>query len=243
MIWRLATLVGIGMFGAFGAAAEELSAFSDHPAARQSAGAVGTASWYGRDFHGHTTADGEIFNMHALTAAHRTMPLPSYARVTNLSNGRSIIVRVNDRGPYVGGRMLDVSARVADLLEFNRLGVAKVRLDYVGKAPPAGSDEPKLLASLRTGDAPAFAALAPPSVATLALLAPRAAPDEGMTIVTRGIERLPAAAAPTPPIAPATPDEGVTIITRAIERQPPAEPRSPFGILVAYPFTVQASQP
>ena len=79
------------------------------------------------------------------------MPLPSYARVTNLSNDRSIVVRVNDRGPFIRGRILDVSARVAKLLDFSGRGLVKVRLDYIGKAPPAGADEPALLASLQTG--------------------------------------------------------------------------------------------
>ena len=88
-------------------------------------------------------------DMGALSAAHRSLPLPCYARVTNLCNGRSIVVRVNDRGPFVGGRILDVSARVAKLLEFN--GLTKIRVDYVGKAPPAGADGPMLLASLQTG--------------------------------------------------------------------------------------------
>jgi hypothetical protein len=83
------------------------------------------------------------------------MPLPSYARVTNLRNGRSIVVRVNDRGPFVGGRVLDVSARAANLLDFGPGGVAKVRVDYLGKAPAPGSDGPALLASLQMGGAPA----------------------------------------------------------------------------------------
>src|ERR1700722_19181296 len=117
------------------------------------------ASWYGADSHGHPTANGEIFDMRSISAANRTMPLPSYARVTNLRNGRSIVVRVNDRGPFAGGRILDVSARVASLLEFGPAGVAKVKVDYLGKAPGPGSDGPALLASLQTGGAPAGATL------------------------------------------------------------------------------------
>jgi rare lipoprotein A len=243
MIGRLAALVGLGLCGAFGAAAEDLSAFSDHPAAHQGAGMVGLASWYGSDFHGHKTADGEIFNMHALSAAHRTMPLPSYARVTNLSNGRSIVVRVNDRGPYIGGRMLDVSARVAELLAFNHVGLAKVRLDYVGKAPPAGSDEPKLLASLRVGGAPAFAALTPPVVAALA---PPAAPpvtEEGVTVITRSIGPLSTVSAYAPLPARSASNTDALAMARPIERQPDAEPHSPFGVLIAYPFSLRPSQP
>lgn len=73
----------------------------------------GLASWYGRKFHGRKTASGEIYNMHAMTAAHRTLPLPSYARVTNVANGRTVIVRVNDRGPFIKGRVIDLSYAAA----------------------------------------------------------------------------------------------------------------------------------
>lgn len=73
----------------------------------------GLASWYGRKFHGRRTASGEIYNMYAMTAAHRTLPLPSYARVTNPANGRSVIVRVNDRGPFIKGRIIDLSYTAA----------------------------------------------------------------------------------------------------------------------------------
>ncbi len=116
---------------------------------------VGMASYYGAAFHGRKTANGEVFDMASISAAHPTMPLPSYARVTNLSNGRSIIVRVNDRGPYHGGRVLDVSQRAAELLDYRRNGTARVRVDYVGRAPIEGSDDRMLLASLRTDGAPA----------------------------------------------------------------------------------------
>ncbi len=111
--------------------------------------AVGLASWYGDDFHGRYTANGEIFDMNSISAAHPTMPLPSYARVTNLANHRSIIVRVNDRGPYVGNRVIDLSVRTAKLLGFYGNGLAKVKVEYVGRAPLAGSDDRKLEATLR----------------------------------------------------------------------------------------------
>src|SRR5215213_78711 len=86
----------------------------------------GLASWYGNDFHGRLTANGEVFDMASLTAAHPTLPMPSYARVTNVSNGKSLIVRVNDRGPYHGNRLIDVSNRASELLEFKSNGVARV---------------------------------------------------------------------------------------------------------------------
>src|SRR5437016_5118630 len=111
----------------------------------------GLASWYGNDFHGRLTANGEVFDMASLTAAHPTLPMPCYARVTNLSNGKSLIVRVNDRGPYHGNRLIDVSNKAAELLEFKGNGVARVRGEYVGRAPIEGSDDRQLIATLRTG--------------------------------------------------------------------------------------------
>src|ERR1700748_1784899 len=111
----------------------------------------GLASWYGDDFHGRLTANGEVFDMDGLTAAHPTLPMPCYARVTNLSNGKSLIVRVNDRGPYHGNRVIDVSHKAAELLDFKGSGVAHVRVEYVGAAPLEGSDHRQLMATLRTG--------------------------------------------------------------------------------------------
>jgi peptidoglycan lytic transglycosylase len=111
--------------------------------------AVGLASWYGDDFHGRVTANGEIFDDNAITAAHPTLPLPSYVRVTNLGNGRSLIVRVNDRGPYHGNRIIDVSRRAAHLLGFTNRGVAWVRVQYVGRAPIEGSDDRVLALTFR----------------------------------------------------------------------------------------------
>jgi rare lipoprotein A len=120
---------------------------SDNPSYR----AEGVASWYGPDFHGRQTANGELYDMHAISAAHPTMPLPSYARVTNLDNGRSIIVRVNDRGPYVRNRIIDLSIGTAKALNFYGHGLAHVRVEFVGRAPIEGSDDKLLLATLREG--------------------------------------------------------------------------------------------
>lgn len=114
--------------------------------------AEGIASWYGDDFHGRLTANGEVFDMASLTAAHPTLPIPSYARVTNVKNGKSLIVRVNDRGPYHGNRLIDVSNKAAELLEFKGNGTARVRVEYVGRAPLEGSDDRQLIATLRTGE-------------------------------------------------------------------------------------------
>lgn len=115
----------------------------------------GWASWYGSAFHGRLTANGEIFDRESIAAAHPTLPLPSYVRVTNVVNHRSMIVRVNDRGPYEGNRVIDLSERAAEALDLRRKGVGRVRVQYVGRASLAGSDDAKLLASLRDDGTPA----------------------------------------------------------------------------------------
>ena len=115
----------------------------------------GWASWYGTAFHGRLTANGEIFDRESIAAAHPTLPLPSYVRVTNVVNHRSMIVRVNDRGPYEGNRVIDLSERAAEALDLRRKGVGRVRVQYVGRASLSGSDDAKLLASLRDDGAPA----------------------------------------------------------------------------------------
>jgi rare lipoprotein A len=109
----------------------------------------GTASWYGGEFHGRLTANGEIFDANALTAAHPTLPLPSYVRVTNLENNLSMIVRLNDRGPFHNDRLIDLSVRAAKLLGFYERGLAQVRVEYLGPAEIEGSDDKKLVSSLR----------------------------------------------------------------------------------------------
>jgi rare lipoprotein A len=114
--------------------------------------AQGLASWYGDDFHGRYTANGEIFDADGISAAHPTLPLPSYVRVTNLDNGRSLIVRVNDRGPYVANRIIDVSRKAAHLLGFTNRGTAPVRVEFVGRAPMEGSDDRILEATLRQSE-------------------------------------------------------------------------------------------
>lgn len=111
--------------------------------------AVGLASWYGDAFHGRRTANGEIYDRDAITAAHPTMPLPSYARVTNLRNHYSMIVRVNDRGPFSSDRIMDVSRRTAEALDFRGSGTARVKVEYMGAADLAGTDDRALLATLR----------------------------------------------------------------------------------------------
>jgi rare lipoprotein A len=106
--------------------------------------------------------------MNSISAAHPTLPLPSYVRVTNLANSRSIVVRVNDRGPYARDRLIDVSVRTAQLLGFHGNGVTRVKVEYVGRAPLQGSDDRKLIATLREGSP----AVAPLQVASNKLFAP-----------------------------------------------------------------------
>jgi rare lipoprotein A len=101
----------------------------------------GRASWYGKNFHGKLTANGERFDQNDVTAAHQTLPLPSIVRVTNLENGRSLIVRVNDRGPFVADRVLDVSKRAAKLLSFQDQGTTRVRIELLEKESRAAAAE------------------------------------------------------------------------------------------------------
>ncbi len=110
---------------------------------------VGMASWYGDLFHGRKTANGEVFDMDALTAAHPTLPLPTLVEVTNLTNKRSVIVRVNDRGPYRHNRLIDLSRKAALILGFKKNGTARVRVKYIGRAPMNGDDrfEKRILAN------------------------------------------------------------------------------------------------
>ena len=193
---------------------------------------VGMASYYGAAFHGRRTANGEVFDMASISAAHPTMPLPSYARVTNLSNGRSIIVRVNDRGPYHGGRVMDLSQRAAELLDYRRIGTTRVQVDYVGRAQLDGSDDAVLMASLRTDGQPAAL--------------PGSAPSPRQTMVASAAPQLPPAPPPLPrpvpqrvallePMASAAADEApsVTVISSrsvALPANPPVPPSRPFNL-------------
>lgn len=151
---------------------------------------TGIASWYGADFHGKLTADGEVFDRNAVTGAHPTLPLPVNVRVTNLENGRSIVVRVNDRGPFRNGRVIDLSERAAELLGYRDKGLARVRVTFLGRAdgsngtivPP--EEAPPAIAALPVGPV-REASLAPvdgvPSappraVASMPVAAPQADP-------------------------------------------------------------------
>jgi rare lipoprotein A len=193
--------------------------------------AEGLASWYGDDFHGRYTANGEIFDMNSISAAHPTLPLPSYVRVTNLQNRKSIVVRVNDRGPYVGNRVIDLSVRTAKLLGFYGHGLAKVKVEYVGRAPLAGSDDQKLEATLREG-APERASVVRVASATLSAT-PTYFDSRPMSGVPAPVDRpyrlgegardvpaAPVAHRPTTELAAAARPQ----LARTAEALPPAEP-------------------
>lgn len=144
---------------------------------------TGIASWYGTPFYGQLTANGELYDAAALTAAHRTLPMPVNVRVTNLENGRSLMLRINDRGPYARGRIIDVSARAAKLLGFYQSGTARVRVTFVSRAPlPGGTmpDDTPLAVAKALPAAPTakvqMAALDPVAGAAALPLPPPAAP-------------------------------------------------------------------
>ena len=130
---------------------------------------TGFASWYGVEQHGTKTAAGEVFNAAALTAAHPTLPMPCYVLVTNLANGRTIMLRVNDRGPFAKSRIIDVSKAAADALGFAKNGVARVRVKYAGAAPRDGNDarETAFLAKQGWWQAAQTAGQPPPPVAVV----------------------------------------------------------------------------
>ncbi len=147
----------------------------------------GIASWYGPGFNGKRTANGEVYDMNALTAAHKTLPIPSVVQVTNLENGRTIKLRINDRGPFVEGRIIDLSKRAAQLLDVERAGIARVRVELVPEdsltlrnialdagGQPTLSEMPGVIASPRV--AVVSEALAPPSVLSAPLSSAPAPP-------------------------------------------------------------------
>jgi rare lipoprotein A len=173
---------------------------------------VGLASWYGDDFHGRYTANGEIFDMNAISAASPTLPLPSYARVTNLENHRSVVVRVNDRGPFVGNRLIDVSVKTAKLLGFYDRGLAKVKVEYAGRAPLKGSDGRKLAATLRH-HVPASGV----QVASAASFAPAYFDAHPMTVIAPR-------RAPVPPSRPYGVDERPSALQVDIQQELKATP-------------------
>ncbi len=179
---------------------------------------TGIASWYGPGFHGRATANGEIFDQNALTGAHRTLPMPSMVRVTNLDNGRSIQVRINDRGPFKNGRIIDLSRRAADLLGFRRIGTAKVRVEVV-------ADESRALATAALSE-------------EAAELAPDAAPIVPVAVkdLPGAVDAVNAAAQATQPATPAASQTARAVPRRSeTPDRPPLLVPAPDGIVTTVP--------
>ncbi|HEY6578330.1 MAG TPA: septal ring lytic transglycosylase RlpA family protein [Rhizomicrobium sp.] len=162
---------------------------------------TGIASWYGPNFYGRRTANGEVFDGDALTAAHPTLPMPVNVRVTNLENGRSLVLRVNDRGPFVDGRIIDVSPHAAQLLGFYGKGTAKVRVTYLARADGSGR------AAVEPASTVAAAAIAAPTgPVQVASLDPVAGAPASEAVDESAAESSPPASADSSPDAPdATP--------------------------------------
>jgi rare lipoprotein A len=198
---------------------------------------TGTASWYGAAFHGRRTANGEVYDMRSITAAHPTMPLPSYVRVTNLKNDRSIVVRVNDRGPYHGGRVMDLSQRVAELLDFRGAGTARIKVDYLGKAEMEGSDDERLAATLSTGVPAELNGFGEPKRTMIAEPAPPPplpppAPEPAQAAVPPAPPRAASFASPAEPPAP---PRGGDPLEDGAEQVAPEPPRAPVTLASSPP--------
>jgi rare lipoprotein A len=167
-----------------------------YPAIDYSYEETGIASWYGSDFHGKSTANGEKYDMNSLSAAHRTLPLPSFVRVTNLENGRSVILRVNDRGPFARGRIIDVSRRGAQLLGFDGKGTARVNVSILPEESRAIAQQmQKGAVQLASADSPLTVDRLPKSSVNSEALAP---PPGAKMAAERPTQKLPSAS-PAPP--------------------------------------------
>jgi rare lipoprotein A len=202
---------------------------------------IGAASWYGDAFHGRLTANGEVYDMTHLTAAHPTMPLPSYARVTNTDNGHSVVVRVNDRGPFARGRVIDLSRRAAEMLDYKHAGVAKVKVEYMGRAPLHGQDDQFLMASYRPGNGGApseeiatgvMIAMAGPSPSAPLPAGFPGAPRAGVTTVATGSDEfvLPSVG-PALPERPALDEPSLLVATLSYADERVGRAGDPFSAL------------
>jgi rare lipoprotein A len=197
----------------------------------------GVASWYGPVFHGRLTANGEVFDRASLSAAHPTLPLPSYVRVTNLENDRSVIVRVNDRGPFARDRLIDVSERTAGLLGFHRNGTTRVRVEYVERAPLDGNDDGFLLASYRgPADGEAGKVLLAAAERTDRPPRRRPAADAPVVLASAALDRPVERAAEQPPVEQAARVEPVVAFAAG-------EPATPAASGAAEAAEILAAEP
>lgn len=183
---------------------------------------TGIASWYGPNFHGRPTANGERFDMNALSAAHRTLPLPSFVRVTNLENGRSIVLRVNDRGPFAHGRIIDVSRRASELLGFKIQGTARVRVDIL-------SAESRAVAARMQGESQVAMASSPIMVDSL----PKESVSSESLPVPPGGSAAPAAAVNNTVLPQPAPARNRADLTRTASAGPEEGP--PVGVVSVVP--------
>lgn len=184
--------------------------------------AVGVASWYGEQFHGRRTANGEIFDEDRLSAAHTTLPLPSLVEVRNLENGRTIVVRVNDRGPFAGGRLIDLSRAAADALGFRSKGLARVKVRYLGRADLFARAEPggRYNARMRKASPAQIAAAPAPDMARDGINPPADPVSPAPSTKTEGA----AISAEIPADAADDGEDGLAIfIGEALAAPPPAE--------------------
>ncbi|HLI23268.1 MAG TPA: septal ring lytic transglycosylase RlpA family protein [Stellaceae bacterium] len=183
---------------------------------------TGIASWYGEQFHGKYTANGEIFDLNQLTAAHRTLPMPTIVRVTNLENGRSIEVRINDRGPYARGRIIDLSRRAAQLLGFEAQGTAKVRVQIDVPA----SIQVASLAGRRGTEPQLAAAVPPPAPAPVAAVTAQTLPPPPGVVASNAqptpLPPAPAAASPPPPVNQPVADQPLPETVQVVPVKPSA---------------------
>ncbi|MES1991975.1 MAG: septal ring lytic transglycosylase RlpA family protein [Pseudomonadota bacterium] len=177
--------------------------------------ATGIASWYGPQFHMKRTANGERFDQEQLTAAHPTLPMPVLVRVTNLENGRSVVVRVNDRGPFVAGREIDLSRKAAELLGYDKKGTARVRVQFVGRAPLPGNpgtvvqgDSFTLPPAQMEESEKQVATIAPTSSVVVAstLAAPAGAKSAASTVTPAPLPAPSMSTVPDTPLTQAVPD-------------------------------------
>lgn len=157
---------------------------------------TGVASWYGPDFHGKATANGEVYDMNDLTAAHRTLPMPSVVRVTNMENGRSLVLRVNDRGPFARNRIIDVSRRGAQLLGFESQGTARVRVEILPEESIAMRD------AILGGQGGGRVVVAASTPATVEEAAPRVSASPAAPVVAVDMAPTPLIDIQAPPPAP-----------------------------------------
>lgn len=174
---------------------------------------TGIASWYGADFHAKNTANGEIYDMNELTAAHRTLPLPSLVRVTNLDNGRAMTLRVNDRGPFARSRIIDISRRGAQLLGFERQGTAKVRVEVLAA-------ESRQLAEIYRGSGTIGQALA----RTPPVPDPSGVPSIPVAVASATLPPAPETAMPAPVPTMPVPTMPVPTTPMTVEQVPLAPP-------------------